>query len=83
MPKASSKKSNSNSSANKERVVSFRLTKARLQTLEDIMKNDAPVGIKSSKMLARKIVVDFLAGRLEYKDPQHKLVDMESRQNGG
>jgi len=82
MPKASSKKSNSSSASkanNKLQVVSFRLTRAQLQNLVDIVENDAIVGIKSSKTLARKIVVDFIAGRLEYKDPQHKLVDMDSR----
>jgi hypothetical protein len=60
----------------KENVVSFRLDEKKFEALKDRLKADKPVGIKSANQLARKIVDDALAGRLLYKNPEHRRADL-------
>lgn len=62
----------------KSNVISFRLTSTQFKALAEIYKRQPPVHVKSEKRLARKIVCDFVAGRLKYADPKHALVDMEA-----
>jgi hypothetical protein len=62
----------------KENVVSFRLDEKKFKALQDVRKKDMPVGVKSENQLCRKIVTDFLAGRLEYKNPEHRAKDLDA-----
>lgn len=58
-------------------VISFRITEAQEKILEEIKKRTPIVGAKSIRQMCRKIVSDYLAGRLDYKNPAHKLEDLE------
>ena len=58
-------------------VMSFRLTSSQTKTMEEIIKNEPPTHVKSANQLGRKIVVDYLAGRLEYRNPADKLKELE------
>jgi len=62
----------------KPSVVSFRLTSARYKLLVETHKNMPIAYVKSANALARKIVCDFLAGRLAFKNPAHSKVDMDA-----
>jgi hypothetical protein len=62
----------------KDNVVSFRLDETKFKDLKKVRETDMPIGIKSENQLCRKIVADFLAGRLEYKDPQHRFTDLDA-----
>lgn len=61
----------------KDIVVSFRLSEAQFKKLTERMNADQPVGIKSAKQQARKIVVDSLEGRTEYKNKEDRFSDLE------
>ena len=56
----------SKSSSNKDRVVAFRITDAHADRLAREMAANHVVGVRSSHQLARKVVMDFLEGRLRY-----------------
>lgn len=58
-------------------VVSFRITRTQAKTLSEIYDRDPITGVNSPNRLARKIVCDFLAGRLEYRDPADKTQDLD------
>lgn len=58
-------------------VVSFRITATQSKTLVEIFKRDAASGVNSPNMLARKVVCDYLAGRLDYRNPEDKLQDLD------
>lgn len=61
----------------KKRVISFRLSTKQDLQLGEILKRDPVVGVKSSRQFSRKIVVDFLNGRLVYKNPNDRHVDLD------
>lgn len=61
----------------KPNVISFRITSKYSKTLGEIYERDAASGIKSVNQLARKIVCDYLAGRLHYTNPEDKLQDLD------
>lgn len=67
-----------NESNVKPTVVSFRVTVKQQKMLDAIQERDPVVNIKSRNQYARKILSDFLAGRLEYKNPKHRLGDLDS-----
>lgn len=58
-------------------VVSFRITATQAKTLSEIFNRDAASGVNSPNQLARKVVCDYLAGRLDYRDPADKLQDLD------
>lgn len=58
-------------------VISFRISDTQQKTLDEIFNRDVAVGVKSSDQLARKIVCDYLAGRLEYRNAEDKLQDLD------
>lgn len=58
-------------------VMSFRLTSSHTKIMDEILKKEPPTHVKSANQLGRKIVVDYLAGRLEYKNPADKLKELE------
>lgn len=64
--------------ATRPQVVSFRITTGQTKTLGEIFNRDAASGVNSPNQLARKIVCDYLAGRLVYRNPDDKLVDMDT-----
>jgi len=53
-------------------VVSFRLTEAQHSSLLADFEETNATDVSSSKALARKIVVDYLSGRLVYKNPEDR-----------
>lgn len=61
----------------KTNVVSFRLTADQQKRLVKAYTSQPPVYVKSEKHFARKILADFLAGRLIYKNNKHALVDVD------
>ncbi len=58
-------------------VVSFRITTAQAKTLEAIHKREPATNVKSTNQRCRKVIVDYLAGRLEYKNAADKLQDLD------
>lgn len=50
----------------KERVVAFRLPETLAIELDKQAQSSMVVGIRSGNQFARKLVIDFLAGRLHY-----------------
>lgn len=53
-------------------VISFRVTDTQIKTLDAVHERDPAFGIKTSNQYARKILCDYLAGRLGYLDPADK-----------
>ena len=64
-------------SLTKPNVISFRLSEAHSERLHSIYEKQPPVHVKSAKRLARKIVCDFIEGRLKYINPKHAAVDLD------
>jgi hypothetical protein len=62
----------------KPAVVSFRLTAIQHKLLLETYKNTPMSYVKSESALARKIVCDFLNGRLEFKNPAHSKLDLDA-----
>lgn len=62
----------------KDHVVSFRLDDKSFKALNDRLMKAPPANVNSTNQLARKIVDDVLAGRLNYKNPVHARKDMTS-----
>ena len=58
-------------------VVSFRITTAQEKILKEIFNRDAASGINSTNQLARKVVCDYLAGRIDYRNSDDKLQDCD------
>jgi hypothetical protein len=63
---------------NKPTVVSFRINTKQVKTLDALQKEDPICGCASRNQRARKILSDFLAGKLVYKNPKDKLGDSDS-----
>jgi hypothetical protein len=61
----------------KANVISFRLCNSQSRLLSEVYKNQPPCHVKSDRGMARKIVCDFLAGRLQYVNPKDALVDVD------
>jgi len=59
------------------KVISFRVTATQAETLKEIYKRDLASGVNSPSQLARKVICDYLAGRLDYRNPADKLQDMD------
>jgi hypothetical protein len=64
----------------KPNVVSFRLTAHQYKVLVETYKNSPMSYVKSESSLARKIVCDFLAGRLVFKNPAHSKMDVDAHE---
>lgn len=56
-------------------IVMFRLEPPRVEMLSEIIRRDPIVGVHSGHQLARKIVVDYLEGRLQYTHDKYKKAD--------
>lgn len=59
-------------------VVSFRITAKQTKLLKEIFDRDSATGVNSPNQLARKVICDYLAGRLDYRNPDDKLQDLDS-----
>jgi hypothetical protein len=73
-----SKSSSNNAATTKPNVISFRITDDQHLVLTQIQNRSPAVGVRSIKQLCRKVVCDYIAGRLAYKDPKHAKVDLEA-----
>ena len=58
-------------------IVSFRLPLTHYNMLSEMYKSAPPCLVKSEASFARKIVRDFVAGRLRYTNEIDRLVDLE------
>lgn len=58
-------------------VVSFRITSTQSKNLQTVHERDSAMGVKTPNQLARKIVCDFLAGRLVYTNPADRKQDFD------
>jgi hypothetical protein len=54
----------------KQHVISFRLGSADFKDSKERLELNPIVGVKSPSQFSRKIVEDFLAGRLAYANPE-------------
>lgn len=61
----------------KSTVISFRITPKQERMLADAHKADKPLGVGTIRQMARKIVLDRLNGRLDYKDQTDRNRDLE------
>lgn len=61
----------------KEHIVSFRIPKGQAQQVEKMLTEQPIIGVKSVSQFFRKLGRDFLAGRLNYKNPEDLLVDTD------
>jgi len=59
----------------KERVVAFRIPDNLASNLETKAVEPKIIGIRSGNQFARKLVIDFLAGRLVYLNPADRKRD--------
>ena len=73
-----SRQKNKNGALPRGKVVSFRVTEAQLNQLQEMRDSETPIGIKSAKQYARKIVMDHLAGRLVYTNPEDAYTDKDA-----
>lgn len=62
----------------KPTVISFRITSDQEKTLSEINKRSPAMGVHSTRQLCRKIVSDYIAGRLQYKNPKDKDKDLDA-----
>lgn len=60
---------------NRNNMVSFRLNDAEYSSMNEIFQHEPVVGANSVNQIARKIVCDYLAGRLVYKSKSDKSRD--------
>jgi len=67
--------------ATKPTVISFRITNEQEKILTEIQKQSPAVGVHSTRQLCRKIVIDYVAGRLTYKNPADKERDLDRYPN--
>jgi hypothetical protein len=58
-------------------VISFRLDEMQFSELRAALKKDKTIGVFSECGLARKIVSDFLVGRMRYLDDTDRQLDLE------
>lgn len=63
---------------NRPTVISFRITDDQESELAKIRNRENPMGVDSTRQLCRKLVVDFLAGRLTYSNPLDLKADLEA-----
>jgi hypothetical protein len=74
---ATTRKSKEPAKSSHPTVVSFRITDEQTKKLGEIFDRDGPVGVRSTNQYARKILSDFLANRLVYKNPVHRKKDLD------
>lgn len=79
MPKAKKVTAPKNSAekALRPTVISFRITDDQTKALTENFEKDLPLGVRSTNQYGRKILADFLAGRLVYKNPKHREKDLD------
>lgn len=56
-------------------VISFRMTKPQYAALQAIFKKESCVGVRSERQFARKLVCDFVAGKLKYTNEKDRRLD--------
>jgi len=61
-----------------EEVISFRLTKPQYEALSTIFEKQGIMGVTSVRQFSRKLVVDYMAGKLKYANAADLLADTES-----
>ena len=74
---ATSKKSKETTKSSRPTVVSFRITEDQTKKLGQVFDRDGAVGVRSTNQYARKILADFLANRLVYKNPADRKKDLD------
>lgn len=59
----------------KEYIVSFRIPKEQAAIVDKLLDESPIIGVKSPNQFFRKIGLDFLAGKITYKNPSDVLLD--------
>mgnify|MGYP003335263310 CR=1 FL=1 len=67
----------------KEAIIAFRLEKDDGKLLDEVRENLSIKSVKSRGHVCRKIVKDFLMGRLVYITPQHQKLDPARNHSNG
>lgn len=58
-------------------VISFRISQEINDLLQEAIDKHRPSGANSTRLMARRVVVDFARKRVKYLDPQHLEKDQE------
>lgn len=58
-------------------VISYRLTTPQYSKLKDSCKRSNVLGARTERQFARKILCDYLNGRLDYKNPADLRMDLD------
>jgi len=61
----------------KHNIVMFRLKTETLRNMGEVLTREPIIGVRSTNQFARKIVKDFMEGRLVYTNPKFSLADTE------
>lgn len=75
MAKAKTKRSTKKTRVTMPTVLSFRITETQEKTLKAIFEKQTIFGVKSLRQYARKIVCDFIGGKLDYADEADRTKD--------
>lgn len=62
----------------KPHVISFRLNDAQFECLKTTFGGESIIGVSSERQFARKLVCDYMRGKLKYTNPKDKLADLEA-----
>jgi hypothetical protein len=76
MPKAKVNNSGEKAAA-REVVISFRVSDATDTQLNEMLKRSPSVGINSNRQFCRKIVMDYINGKLAYKSAKDRMMGVE------
>lgn len=75
--KSATKTKTAKARSTRDYVVSFRITTRQEKSLNYVFRRNPASGVKSSGQLIRKLLCDYLAGRLIYRNPADKLKDFD------
>ncbi len=81
MPKTSKtqpKQKPKQQNAVKHHIVSFRMTDAQYARLETTCKESGVLGASTPRQFARKLVCDYLSGKIKYKNAEDLRMDLET-----
>ena len=59
-------------------VVSFRITTQQSKAMNELFNSSEATGVNSANQFARKVVCDYIAGRVVYPNPSDKLQDFDT-----
>lgn len=58
-------------------IVMFRLERKMIKNMGEMLTRDPIIGVRSTNQLARKLVKDYMEGRLAYTNPKYAKADTD------